>query len=231
MAWTSQQIVAQATQIANCPGYTTQAGLFLNAILRELAENYDFDIMKVTNFFVTTTGGASNSGPYNMPSDYLRTAINEVNYQINGTPYILAQIDIAVYRSLFQGAGISNQPEQFATDVSLVPVGAYVWPPANGAYRIQWPYFKQHTDIANPQISSVVPWFPGTTYLYTRLAAELFFMMDDARYEKTLAIADGLLKKYLMMKDDHEGYAKTVQLDRSSFRSFNNLKPTKVTGW
>lgn len=231
MALTNAQIISLACQMANCPGMTNNAGLLYNSILREIAENYDFDIQKVTTFSVTTVGGANNSGPYPLPSDYLRASPNEINYSINGTIYILTQIPIATWRSLFQGPGISNQPFNFATDFSANPPNAYVWPPANGAYQIQWPYFKQHADIVNPQGSNVAPWFPQTSYLYTRLAGELMLLMDDTRRQKTLDEATKLLDKYLMMKDDPEGYAKTVQLDKSNFRSYKNLKPTKITGW
>lgn len=232
MAMTSAQIVSMATSIANCPGRTTQAGQLLNAILQEIAEDYDFDLMKVTNFSVTTVGGANNSGPYSLPSNYLRASKDEVNYQINGEPYVMEQIDISVYRSLFQGSGISNQPFQFATEFSdSSPPVAFLWPPANGAYVIQWPYFKQHTDIVSPETSSTVPWYPKSSYLYTRLSAELFKVMDDTRKDSYMNESETIMKKYLMMKDDPEGYAKTVSLDRARFRSFNNLKPTKITGW
>ena len=42
MAYTSAQIVALACQIAKVPGYTSMAGQFLNTILEELWQVYDF---------------------------------------------------------------------------------------------------------------------------------------------------------------------------------------------
>lgn len=143
----------------------------------------------------------------------------------------MTQITIAQWRSLFEGQGVSDYPYNFATDFSTVqslgyPV-AYIWPPANGSYVIQWPYFQQHTDISN---FSLVPWFPLQTYLITRLAAELMRITDDTRLFPFLKDAEDMLRKYLIMKDDPDGYVKTVDLDRRYFNSpYGKLKATKAT--
>lgn len=247
MPLTCAQIVTLSCQIAKCPGYTAQAGQMLNAILRELAEDYDFDIMKVTNFTVVTGTTLVNNGagPYNLPENYLRASPEEVNYIFNGEPYVLVQFDMPRWRALFQGPGIQDLPRQFATDFSTVQTlgnpQAYLWPPPNGAYNILWPYFMQHADIATPETSVTVPWMPSTTYLYTRLAGELMKITDDDRTEQYLGdgtdkkrgLAADILEKYLISKDDKEGYAQQVKLDRNAFKNpnWNSLQNTKQIGW
>jgi hypothetical protein len=236
MALTCAQIVTLACQIAKCPGMTSQAGMMLNGILSDLARNYDFDIMKDESFTVTTgTGVVAPQGPYPLPVDYLRASPNEVNFLINGEPFILVQFSLAKFRAQFTGPGITSYPSFFATDMSTItslgyPV-AYLWPPVSGAYVIQWPYFKAHTDIATPETSSVVPWFPSSVYLYTAVAGELMKITDDERQTATVQLAEHELKKYLMLKDDKEGYAIQVQLDPNNFKSTLNVSPTKQTVW
>lgn len=204
----------------------------LNAILNELAETQDFDIMKVTNYTLITQNVLPANGPYPLPSNYLRASQDELNYVVNGTVYKLKQMPIAEYRSLYQGPGISNYPEWFATDMSTTPPSLYLWPPPSGAFSILIPYFKSHADITNPQTSSVIPWFPGTTWLYRRLSSDLMLISDDTRQENLQRQSKMMLGEYLEMKDDPEGYSKTVKLDSRRFRgSFNNLKATKQTGW
>ena len=46
MALTANQIISLATQIAKVPGYVTQAQQLLNAILQELAQDYDFEVIR-----------------------------------------------------------------------------------------------------------------------------------------------------------------------------------------
>ena len=131
MALQAQQIVNLAAQIAKVPGYVTQAGQFLNAILEELAETYDLEVARRTQ--TITLSPALGSGPYLLPSDYLRMANNEAIYQVNGVPYVMVNIDLAEFDALVQQAGISNYPAQFTTDVSggLGNCNMLVWPPAN----------------------------------------------------------------------------------------------------
>lgn len=235
---TYQEIINLACQIAKAPGYTLQAGQMMNALLRQLAENYNFDIQKVTNFSITTGTTTINNGagPYNLPAGYLRHAINEVNYIFNGEPYVLQQIPIAQWRALFQGPGIQNLPEEFATDFSTVETlgnpQTYLWPPPNAAYVIQWPYYQQHQDIQSPESSTAIPWMPDRIYLYTKLAFELMKITDDTRLKDFYTLNKDILNKYLEMKDDVVGYAKQVKLDGRYFRpNFALLPDTKLIGW
>lgn len=247
MALTNAQIIALALQIAKTPGYTSQAGQIYNAVLEELAESYDFDIQKVTSFSLitgtlTTFNGA---GPFNLPQDYLRASIEEVNYTFEGQPYILTQYDMARWRREFQGSGNQDFPRSFATDFSTVKsLGnpqLYFYPPPNGAFTVLIPYFAKHAYIVTPETDANPPWFPSSTYLYTRVAGELMKIADDARAmeylgdgtDKKKGMAADILTKYLIMKDDTEGYAKTVKLDGNRFgkSNWNNLPNTKLIGW
>jgi hypothetical protein len=59
---------------------------------------------------------------------------------------------------------------------------------------------------------------------------------NDDRWQATLgdgpAGAQGLLDRYLKMKDDATNRAKTVSLDRRQFgRSWSRLRNTKTIGW
>lgn len=236
---TYQEIVTAACYIAKVPGMTVQAGQLLNNILRQLSENYNFDIQKVTSFSITTgtTTVNNGAGPYNLPSGYLRHAIDEVNYIFDGEPYVLQQIPIAQWRALFQGPGIQNLPQQFATDFSTVQTlgfpQVYLWPPPNGAYVIQWPYYQQHIDIQSPETNNTLqPWMPDFIYLKTKLAEMLMMYSDDTRRKEFYEVNKDILNKYLEMKDDVVGYVKQVKLDGRYFRpSFANLKNTKQIGW
>lgn len=245
MALTNQQIITLALQIAKAPGMTSQAGMIYNSILEDLAESYDFDIQKITDFTVISYSVSTNfgAGPYNLPANYLRASPGEVNYVFNGQPYVLTQYDMARWRSQFQGAGIQDFPRKFATDFSTVEsLGnpqAYLWPPPNGSYNILWPYFKKHEFIINPQTDTNSPWFPMSTYLIKRLAGEMMMLTNDDRATAFLSDKDGsggageMLRKYLLLKDDPEGYARQVKLDPNNFNNpdWNSLSNTKLVGW
>lgn len=65
MGLQAQQIVKLATQIAKCPGYTSQAGIYLNNCLQTLAQDYDFDVIRKTvnfNFDTSATGNGYVAG-------------------------------------------------------------------------------------------------------------------------------------------------------------------------
>lgn len=246
MGLTAAQIVNLATQAAKCPGFTSQAGQLLNAILQDLCMDYDFDAAQGSISVVLTSG---LKGPYVLPTDYLRMRQREgktdLYFVISGVPYHPTQITYPELNALVYTAGLQNYPTMFATDMSVAIPGTtgpnlYVWPPSNGAYTLLGSYQKQMPDIATPESSATLPWFPNNNYLITRLSGELMKLTNDSRLESFLGDDDRsapngagtILRKYLQLKDDSEGMAKTVSLDRRRFgASYNRLKNTKVVGW
>lgn len=244
MALTCAQICTLAQSIAKAKGYSSQAGQLLNAILQDLAQTYDFDLAK--GFFqfafnpslitVINPNVVAGSGPYNLPADYLRADRGDVFWTLQGVPYQMIPIDIAEFDMTVQQAGNNAYPYVFATDMSLSPPGFYVWPAPSGAYVVTVRYRKQMADIATPETSAVVPWFPNSTYLITRLAGELCKITNDDRWTALLGDgpqgAEGILRKFLLMKDDASDRAQTVTLDRRRFgRSFSSLPSSKTVGW
>lgn len=226
MALQAQQIVALALSAGRgTSGYMTQAGQFLNLILSYLAQTYDFDELRKTAVLNVTGAGAS----YALPADYLRA--REVFYSVNGTIFYLNQIPLEEYDQCFQGPGISNYPEQFATQIETSPPTIYFWPPPALSLAVSVRYQSQPADILTPETSSVVPWFPNQQYLIKRLTADIAMLTDDTRHQSLLAEAVQILDRYLMIDDDKSGYAQQVTLDRRRFRSTGSLKPTKQTGF
>lgn len=250
MALTAAQICTLARQEAKCPAYTAQSGQLLNYILDDLCQNYDFDTIRktATGAFVTsgpsTWGYAPGSGPNAMPADFLRLARTGSFYYISGVPYPLIGVTQETFDKLVQQAGFSSYPVQMYVDVSpmsaQLPANMYVWPPAAGGYIYYARYYPQMAQIAIPETSSTVPWFPNTNYLITRLAGELMKITNDQRAvlflgdnDETTPLGAGcILRKYLDMKDDAETAPKTVMLDRQRFGpAFSRLPNTKTVGW
>ena len=228
----AMQIVSLATQAAGVPGFTAQAGQFLNMILSDLCTDYDFDLAKKTT--VITLG--VSSGPYALPSDYLRALKDDIFYTFNGVPYPLVPVDLSEWDSYPQQAGFNAYPTAYATDMSQTPPVLYVWPPSNGSLPLTVRYFSQMPDIAQPETSATVPWFPNQTYLITRLTGELMRIADDERMADYLGDgpegAQGILDRYLKLKDDSETRSKRVTLDRRFFRPrWGSLKNTKSIGF
>lgn len=240
MPLTSAQLITRACATAHVSGFTAQGADYLNSILQELCQNYDFEAAR--GLAVVNISPSLGSGPYVLPADYLRMAKNEVIYYVSGVPYVMVNIDLAEYDALVQQAGISNYPENFATDTSVAaqtlnggPV-MYVWPPSGGNYSVNIRYFRQMPDIASAATSTVVPWFPDQNYLTTRLSGELMKYADDDRWQAFLGDgpvgAQGILNRFLKLQSDDDGRVKTVSLDRRRFgSSFNRLPQTKLLGW
>jgi hypothetical protein len=248
----AQQICTLALQISNTPGWTSQAGQLLNAILQDLAQDYDFSQnLKTINFtFDTSTVYQNNNpgaGPNILPADYLRAKNRENIYYILGVRYVLIIVDQWEFDALVQTAGWTSYPQFGYADLALqTPFdgqkGLMVWPPASGAYPIQIRYHAQPLDIVNPATSAVVPWFPNQNYLITRLAGELMKIADDERAQNFLGSDDEgkdapgsaaqILRRFMKMKDDPEGRVRRVDLDRRFFgSSFRSLPNTKIIGW
>jgi hypothetical protein len=246
MAQSAATIISTACQIAKCPGYTTQAGNLLNVILAELCETYDFEAAKKTFYFnfnpglVAVVGNSIyGSGPYPLPADYLRAIKGEVFWTLQGVVYDMIPCDLAEFDHMVQQAGIQSYPYIFATDLSLndnaTPV-AYVYSPPSGAYPVTVRYYSQMADITTPATNTSPPWFANQNYLITRLAGELMKITGDDRMSTFLGEgpegAQGILDRYLKLKDDNSDRAKFITLDRRQFgRRYDGLPNTKTIGW
>lgn len=246
MALTAAQIVTLALQDSKAPGFTTQAGQLLNVILQELCQNYDLDLAQGTFSFNFDTGSPPSAiypnakpgaGPYNLPADFLRMVDDKDNiWFLNGVPYPMIPCDLSEYDNFVQQPNMQAYPYIFATDVSQSPPQLLVWPPASGNFPCTLRYRRQMPDITTPETSATVPWFPNSQYLRTRLAGEIMKITDDDRYKDFLGDspsgAQGILDRYLKMKDDATNRGKFVTLDRRQFSSpWSKLPNTKTIGW
>lgn len=253
MALQAQQIVTLACQIAKAPAFTSQCGQFLNAVLQELAQDYDLQIAQGTYYFNFNPGlkakvGNSmyGSGPYPLPADWLRAKPDGLFWTLLGVPYELIPIDLAEFDQTVQQAGLQDYPRFFCTDLSTQDVAdngavgagvAYVYPPPSGAYPVTARYQKQMPDIATPETSATVPWFPNSTYLIRRCAGELMQITDDERAATFLGETPGvgakaILKDYLKLANDRENRATTVKLDKRRFGTdYARLPNTKLIGF
>lgn len=240
MAWTASQLCAYACNRAKAPGFLTKAGDHLNAILQELAATYDFEINKVLyNFNFNTALGI---GPYPLPLNFLRMEEGEAGpelfFTILGVPYPLRYLDQSEFDRLVETPGLSNYPEAFTVDLTgaqpLITAGnLYVWMPPSGAYPVTMRYYSMPADIANPSTSSVVPWFPVSTYLQNRLTSMMCEEVnDDERAMYFDAKAEKILERYLPQADNGSVKTHTVKLDERRFgKSWSSLPNTKAFGW
>src|SRR6516164_4273476 len=240
MALTAAQIINLSCQIANVPGFTSQALQVLNAVLQELLQDYDFlTIRKSFNFQFSTSasglGYAPGSGPNLLPADFLRLHRNGSFYQIFQVPYVMIGVNQEEFDTFVQQPGLASYPYLAYVDVATTPMGLFVWPPASGNYPATVRYNPIMPDIVD---TSQVPWFPNSAYLYTRVAGELFKLADDDRWSDRNAGQRGsggsgdMLRKYLSMKDDPATAPKTVSLDRRIFKApIATLRSTKTIGW
>lgn len=248
MALTAAQIVALANQDASTQGYTSQAGELLNVVLQELCQTYNLVAARGTFVLTFNPGQATDpalypnvsqgAGPYELPADFLRMVDDkDATWYNNGVPYPMIPCDLSEYDNLVQQAGQQSYPYIFATDPSQSPPNLLVWPPPSGAYTCLIRYYRQMPDIATPETSSTVPWFPNTQYLRTRLAGEMMKIADDDRWERFLGDgpsgAQGILNRFLKLEGDRSDRAQTVKLDRRKFGggNFSNLPNTKSVGW
>ena len=259
MPLTAAQICAKAASIARVPGFTTQAGDYLNVVLNELCQNYDFVLAKKTYNFNFNPSQLNYLGQafQNFPSDYLRSSNERGSfYLISNVPYPMIHVDRdGEFDMLVQQAGVTGFPVFYSTDMSLtgnsnstqvnvpgttgVPVALF-WTVPSGAYPVTQRYFSQMPDIATPASSNTVPWFPNQNYLITRVAGELMKDADDDRAPAFLSEdeeqhpmgAGVLLRHYLQMQGDKGDRTATVKLDRRRFgSSYERLRVTKQIGW
>jgi hypothetical protein len=244
MPLTAAQIVTLACQEAKAPGYTSQAGQFLNLTLQDLCQDYDLDAALGSFAFTFNSVTGQGSGPYTLPADYLRTQVIDGKdtflYTIQGVPYPLIQVTLAEYKWLVQTPGFNSYPYNYATDVSQAPPQLFVWPPASGAYAATMNYYKLMPDIATPETSAAVPWFRNTQVLIRSVAGRLMGLTGDDRQmdymgedpERYPNSWKAILEAWLKNASDREGAVKTVGKDRRRWgRPFDQLKNTKNIGW
>ena len=230
MALTNAQIIAHACRIAKCPGFTVIAGQLYNAILSDLCRTYDFEIARKVFNFVFNPSIGGGVGPYPLPSDWLRGKDRSIFYVITGQPYVMVNVTLEEFDMQSQTQGLSGYPEIYTTDMSTTPPGMLVWQPASGSYPVTARYYSQMPDIASPEASNAAPWFQHTGYLIDELSARLMEVTDDTRADGMHAKARDTLTHFLKMKDDMEGRAKQVGLDRRAFKRSVNLPTTKIQG-
>jgi hypothetical protein len=249
LALTSQQLVTLACLDARGPGYTSQAGQFLNMILGDLCRIYDFELAAKTEYGFFNPGliapvgnSVYGSGPYPLPADFLRMKDDKAAFwTLLGVPYMMIPCDLSEFDMLVQQADIQSYPYIIATDMSIADEtaqgeatfpGFYVYSPPSGAYPFTIRYYAQMPDIATPETSAVIPWFPHQGYLRKKLAASIMGQTGDDREDLWHKQADEMLSGYLKLKDNRSNRATMVKLDRRTFsNNLTRLKNTKQVGW
>jgi hypothetical protein len=230
----AQQIVNLACTIAKCPGFLQQGGQFLNMTLEDLWLHRDLKINRVTEFI---TVAANNFGPFVLPQNYQRTY--DLFFQQNNLPYFLNPISTEEYDQEFKDPSIANYPYEFmtilydeVTALAQVPPSAgqlFIYPQSSGQIVLTHRYMVKQPDIATPEQSTVIPWFPDQDYLITATAARLMQITDDTRRPEFLAERDKMLRIQLIMEGDEQQVVKSVRLDPRRFHSNRTLKSTKIT--
>ncbi len=231
---TSQQIVTLACQIAKCPGFLTQGGQFLNMTLEDLWLHRDLKINRKTEQIAVQ---ANNFGPFVLPQNYQRTY--DLFFQQNNLPYFLNPISTEEYDQEFKDPSIANYPYEFMTilydevqALQQVPPSAgqlFIYPQSSGFISLTHRYMVKQPDIAAPESSAVIPWFPDQDYLISATAKRLMQITDDTREAEYEARCDKMLRIHIIMEGDEQQVVKSVRLDPRRFHSNRSLKPTKIT--
>lgn len=232
--YTAAELVSLACQICNAPGRIVQAGKLLNMILANYALTIDLDTIRLTT---TLSIGPQATIPYwyALPSNYLRAV--DVFYNVLGQQFVCNQQPITDLDAEYTAQGIDNYPEWFTTDVSTSPpTGSYptmaFYPPPAVPLTVTVRYRPTSLDIANPETSTSVPYFPDQLTLLKELCVQVGDVAGgDDRSGRWEAEVDRRMRKYLVMDDDKEGFAQTVKLDPRQFRNPMSLPPSKKLGF
>lgn len=125
---TAATIIDRAAQQAHARGMGAQGLDYLNSILSDLCETYDFALTRDVFSFTFNPGLQSNfgSGPYTLPLDYLRAsgssgsegAQRSFIWYLNGVPYPMVPVDLAEFDIQVQQAGLQSYPWLWATDMA-----------------------------------------------------------------------------------------------------------------
>lgn len=228
MSLTATQIVTEACQIAKAPGFTAQGGRALNLVLNDLVLHRDLKILRKQQSITITVG---SNGPFTLETDYLRTY--DLFYTVNNFPYFLYPLSQEQYDQLFKDPSIANYPYAYATDLTNQQTQTagllYIYPQSNTALTLTHRYMVNMADIASPETSSTVPWFPDQDYLIMATAKLLMRITDDARFESFVKNCEDMLRTHLIMGDgDEQKVVKEIRLDPQRFHMNRTIRPTKL---
>jgi hypothetical protein len=230
MPLSASQIVADACSIAKCPGYLALGGRSLNLVLNDLVLHRNLKINLISSTIIVNP--ASN-GPFTLEANYLRTY--DLFYLVSGEPFFLNPCSLKELDQEPQAAGLSNYPYEWATDLSPNAAGLqgnlYVYPQSNSGVTLTHRYYLEQADIATPEASAVIPWFPDQDYLLNATAVRLMRITDDDRQGKFEADCERMLELHLMTEGDEQQVVKEVALDPRRFRVGGSNRPTKINPW
>ena len=230
MTITAAQIVADALDIAKCPGFLSRGGRALNLALNDLCLHRN---LKINLFTQSINVAANTNGPFNLESNYLRTF--DLFYLIQDQPYFLQPSNLYQFDSEPDKSTTSNYPYEWASDLSLVGSGGLgqlkIFPQFNQALTLTHRYFINQADIATPETSTTVPWFPDQDYLVFATALRMMRITDDSRYNDFVKQAEDMLRIHLVTEGDEQQVVKEVKLDPRRFRNTGSVKPTKLNPW
>ena len=244
----ASQICLMASRIAKGgTGMVSIAGQFLNMVLEDLKYNRNLQINRVTQMVTITTG---TYGPFPLEADFLRTY--DMFYPLptsggaqtsGGITMFLEPVAMETFDFYFKDPSVANYPTRRATDLStqaqvwsggsqgegvLTSAGAfYVYPQSSGQIILTHRYMCNQPDIATPETSPEVPWFPFTQYLIRQTAALMMGVTGDDREMEYLKENEQMLRPYLIMEGDEAQTPHAIKLDPEKFKSNRSLKNTK----
>ena len=228
MTISAQQIVADACAIAKAPGYIQIGGRQLNLVLNDLCLHRDLKMNRIKSTIAVTAG---INGPFALTADYLRTY--DIFYTINNFPYFLFPLGQDEYDALFKDPSIANYPYAFTTDLTAQATQSagslFIFPQSTTSLSLTHRYMINRSDIASPESSATVPWFPDQDYLVRATACRIMDITDDARREQMKKDCEDMLKTHLIMGDgDEQKVVKSIRLDPQRFHTNRALRPTKL---
>jgi hypothetical protein len=224
---TSQQIVQRACTIAKAPGFTQQGGQYLNLTLNDLVLHRNLKMLRKQATITITVG---SNGPFLLPTDYLRTY--DLFYTVNNFPYFLFPISQEQYDQLFKDPSIANYPYAYTTDLTAQQTQGqgklFIFPQSTTPLSLTHRYMVNMPDIATPELSSTVPWFPDQDYLIHATAMRIMKETDDARQDKFRTDAEQMLGLHIIMDGDEQQVVKEIRLDPQRFHMNRTIRPTKL---
>lgn len=228
MARTASALIATVCNICRCPGFTVEAGQFLNDILDDLCQHKDLKVNRVTSSFTLQAG---SNGPTNLEADYLRTY--DMFYYVGGDPFFLNPSNTRQFDAdADQNVG-TGYPFEYNTDLSAVASGGvgllYVFDAPSSATTITHRYMTRRASIVSPEASQTIPWMTDQTYLIAELSARLMMLTDDERQPGMKQQAEDQLRQHLIMEGDEQAVVRRVELDWRTFRTGNGVRKTKTS--